>query len=61
MILNLALLFVFGFASIQLSFINRENLPHGVTEFVGRLLDLVYGGWHVTQYARNGYSGKSSQ
>jgi hypothetical protein len=50
-ILNLALLFVFGLASIQLSFINRENLPHGISEFVGRLLDLVSCGRHTTGYA----------
>jgi hypothetical protein len=41
MSLNLALLFVFGLASIKLSFINREDLPHRVAEFGGRLLDLV--------------------
>jgi len=41
MTLDLALLFVFGLASIKLSFINRENLPHRVAEFVGWLLDLV--------------------
>jgi hypothetical protein len=41
MILNLALLFVFGLASIQFSFINREDLPHGIAEFGGWFLDLV--------------------
>jgi hypothetical protein len=41
MILNLALLFVFGLASIQFSFINREDLPHSVAEFVGWFLDLM--------------------
>jgi len=40
-ILDLALLFVFGLAPIKFSFINRENLPHSVTEFGGWLLDLV--------------------
>jgi hypothetical protein len=39
--LNLALLFVFGLASIKLSFINREDLLHGAAEFGGRLLDLM--------------------
>ncbi len=46
MILNLALLFIFGLASIQFSFIYREDLPHGVSEFGGRLLDLVNRCWH---------------
>lgn len=47
MILNLALLFVFGLASIQFSFINREDLSHGTTEFTGRLLDLMNRSRHV--------------
>ncbi len=46
MILNLALLFVFGLASIKLSFINRQDLPHGASEFAGWLLDLVNCGRH---------------
>jgi hypothetical protein len=41
MSLNLALLFVFGLSSIQLSFINREDLPHGAAEFGGWLLNLM--------------------
>jgi hypothetical protein len=41
MILNLALLFIFGLASIKLSFINREDLPHGISDFGGWFLDLV--------------------
>ena len=51
MILNLALLFVFGLASIQLSFINREDLPHGASEFGGRLLDLVNRCRHGARYS----------
>jgi hypothetical protein len=41
MVLNPTLLFVFGLASVEFSFINREDLPHRVAEFSGWLLDLV--------------------
>ena len=51
MILNLALLFVFGLASIQFSFINREDLPHGVAEFCHRFLDLVNRCRHGARYS----------
>jgi hypothetical protein len=61
MILDLALLFVFGLTSIKLSFINREDLPHGAAKFTGWLLDLMNRSRHVAQYAWKGYSGKSSK
>lgn len=54
MILNLALLFILGLASIQLSFINRENLLHGAAEFGGRLLDLMNRSRHVLTLAQGG-------
>lgn len=54
MILNLALLFVFSLASIQLSFINREDLSHGATEFGRWLLDLVNCRWHVATLTQGG-------
>jgi hypothetical protein len=54
MILNLTLLFVFGLASIQFSFINREDLPHGVAEFVGRFLDLMNRCRHVATLTQGG-------
>jgi hypothetical protein len=54
MILDLALLFVFGLASIQFSFVNREDLPHGATEFGGRFLDLVNRSRHVATLTQGG-------
>ena len=51
MILDLALLFVFGLAAVQFALWHRENLLHGVAEFGGWLLDLVNCGRHTEGYA----------
>jgi len=54
MILNLALLFVFGLASIQFSFINREDLSHSTAEFTGWLLGLMNRSRHVATLTQGG-------
>src|SRR5712691_6974124 len=46
MILNLALLFVLQLSALEFFFWHREDLFHGVAEFLGRLLDLMNGGRH---------------
>jgi hypothetical protein len=51
MALNLALLFVFRFASVQFLFWCQLTLLHGFSEFIERLLNLVSNCRHVARYS----------